>query len=285
MEESFARIPVIFVTALPDSVIDYPSVVSTRSRDKGTYESDLQQFKEICDTGLTRIMGGRGVIEKNLSKVFLESLLPQRGKWISYGKEDSARAEKALLRHTLNHLSQLLEEGEDSFFPEEVYLYPPLSDRITTGSIVTLEDQWFVIISPACDLVIRRNGRFKTDRILLVETEEEDVVLRTALDGISKKDKRKSKLNEVLNNNFTDYYHWLPETRSWGGRFLNFRRLKIIDDEKFREEFEIPEIQISPSFVKDIVARFSSFYARQGQPDIESNDIISRILTQLATTQ
>ena len=29
------------------------------------------------------------------------------------------------------------------------------------------------------------------------------------------------------------------------------------------------KIQISPSFVKDIVARFSSYYARQGQPNID----------------
>ena len=283
--ESFARIPVIFVTAFPDSVTDHPSVISTRSRDQGTYESDLQQFKEICDTGLTRIMGGRGVIEKNLSKVFLKSLLPQKGKWVSYGKEDSVRTEKALLRHTLNHLSQLLEEGGDSFLPEEVYLYPLLSERITTGNIVRRNEQWFVILSPACDLVIRRNGKFKTDRILLVETEEEDDVVRTVLASIPKMGSKKSKLNEVLKNNHTDYYHWLPESGFWGGRFLNFRRLKVLDEDKFREEFEIFEAQISPSFVKDIVARFSSFYARQGQPEIERKDIIDRIVAQLANTQ
>ena len=282
--ESFARIPVIFVTAFPDSVTDHPSVISTRSRDQGTYESDLQQFKEICDTGLTRIMGGRGVIEKNLSKVFLESLLPQKGKWISYGKEDSTRTERALLRHTLNHLSHLLEESEDSFFPEEAYLYPLLSDRITTGSIVSRNDQWFVILSPACDLVVRGNGKFKTDRILLVETEKEVDVVQIALADITRMSRKKRRLHEVFNNNFTDYYHWLPESGLFGGRFLNFRRLKNMDEDKFREEFEGPEIQISPSFVKDIVSRFSSFYARQGQPDIESKNAVERILVQSAST-
>ena len=283
--ESFTRIPVIFVTAFPDSVTDHPSVISTRSRDRGTYESDLQLFKEICDTGLTRIMGGRGNIEKSLSTVFLENLLPRVETWVSYGKEDSARTERALLRHTLNHLTQLLEEGEDHFFPEEVYLFPPLSEKFTTGSMVKMNDQWIVILSPACDLVVRNNGNFKTDRILLVETEKENMVVHKALKKITKRGSKKRKLQEVFNNNFTDYYHWLPETTFLDGRFLNFRRLKNMEQDKFQEKFCKPEIQISPSFVKDIVARFSSFYARQGQPDIESKEIIDRILAQSASTQ
>ena len=272
--ESLTRIPVIFVTAFPDSVTENPSVISTRSRDQGTYESDLQLFQEICDTGLTRIMGGRGVIEKNLSKVFLENLLPQMETWVSYGKEDSERTEKAFLRHTLNHLSQLLEEGGDSFFPEEVYLYPPLSDRITTGSIVNLEDKWFVILSPACDLVPRNGRGFKTDRILLVEIEDKRHITKS---------KRKGEFKKILNNNHTLYFHWLPETKFFEGGFLNFRKLKTLDATDLSEVK--PRIQISPSFVKDIVARFSSFYARQGQPEIECDETIERILTETVTTQ
>ena len=222
---------------------------------------------------------------ESLSKVFLKNLLPHMEIWESYGKEDPKRTEKALLRHTLNHLSHLLEEGGDSFFPEEVYLYPLLSDRITTGSMVRRNDQWFVVLSPACDLVVRKNGRFKTDRILLVETESEADVVQAALDGISKTRGKKRKLRDVFNNNYTDYYHWLPETSFLGGRFLNFRRLKNVSEDKLCKEFEGPEIQISPSFVKDIVARFSSFYARQGQPDIESKEVIDRISAQSASTQ
>ena len=278
--ESLVRIPIVFVTAFPDSVSHHPSVIKTRSRDQGTYESDLQLFREIFDTGLTRIMGGRGEIEKKLSTVFLENLLPLAGTWVSYGKKDPARTEKALLRHTLDHLTQLLEEDGEDFFPEELYLFPPLPERFTTGSMVRINDQWLVVLSPACDLVPRSDGKFKTDRILLVETEEENVVLRKALGNITKKKSKKRKLNEVLKNNYTDYYHWLPKTCFFDGRFLNFRRLMNLKQDKFRKKFCKPEIQISPSFVKDIVARFSTFYARQGQPEIERKDVIERYLAE-----
>lgn len=133
----------------------------------GHYEL-LDRFWEIYNTGLTRIMGGRGLIEQRLSKVFLENLQPQIKTWVSYGEENSERTHNALLRYTLNHLLQLLEEDEEHCFPEEFYLYPSVLDRITTGSIVKTDDQWFVVLSPACDLVPRgENGVLNTDRLLL----------------------------------------------------------------------------------------------------------------------
>ena len=226
-------------------------------------------------------MGGRGIIEENLSKVFLKNLLPQIDTWISYGEIDPERTEKALLRYTLNHLFQLLEEDGERCFPEEFYLYPPVSEEITTGSIVKEEtsDQSCVVLSPACDLVIRRNGEFKTDRILLVEIESKDNVVNTALDGITRTRSQENKLRDVSNNNYTDYYHWLPEAYSFEGGFLNFRKLRTLDKTKFNEKFGKPTIQISPSFAKDIVSRFSSFYARQGQPDIDSEDFINNYTT------
>lgn len=279
--DPFTRIPIIFVTGYStDSVVDHPSIIKTYSRGEEEYESDLLLLHEIFNTGLTRIMGGRGIIEKTLSEVFLNNLLPQRETWISYGKENSERTEKALLRYALNHLLQLLEEDEERCFPEEVYLYPPLWTQITTGSIVKerTNGQQFVVLSPACDLVLRKNGDFKTDRILLVEIERENDIVSKALEGMTKKRKKKDKLQAVFGNNHTVYYHWLPKTRTsfFDGGFLNFRKLQVLSKDEFSERFGKPLIQISPPFVKDIVARFSSFYARQGQPDVENQDSITR---------
>ena len=269
--DSFTRIPIIFVTAFPEDVVDHPSIIYTRRRSDGIYTSDLLLFQEIYNTGLTRIMGGRRLIEQRLSEVFLRNLLPQIDTWISYGKENSERTEKALLRYTLNHLLQLLEEDEELCFPEEVYIFPSMLDRLTTGSIVTADDQWFVVLSPACDLVPRgENGVGNTDYILLVEIESVDKVLAGR--------KSKGRVRELCTNK-RDYYHWLPETDFFEGGILNFRKLKTLNEDNFEEKFGKPTIQISPSFVKDIVSRFSSYYARQGQPDIDSEDFVIRYTT------
>ena len=282
--ESFLRIPTAIFTGNPgnwdDSLNGKIMLIDDKVFIKGETEYDelLHRFRDIYNTGLTRIMGGRGEIEKNLSQVFLNNLRPHLQTWISYGKEDSERTEKALLRYALNHLFQLLEEDEERCFPEEVYLYPPLWTQITTGSIVKerTNGQQFVVLSPACDLVLRRNGDFKTDRILLVEIEREDDIVSKALEGIRKKGKKRDKLRTVFGNNYTVYYHWLPKTSFFDGGFLNFRKLQTLNKDEFSEKFGKPSIQISPPFVKDIVARFSSFYARQGQPEVESQDSITR---------
>lgn len=283
--ETFTRVPVIFVTAFVDLVENHPSIIHKHARGNESYESDLNMLKRISDTGLTRIMGGRGIIEKTLSQVFLENLLPQKDKWMAYGEQDSPRTEKALLRHALNHLLQLLDDDEDKSFPEEMYLYPPLSEGIRTGSIVKKNETWFAVMNPACDLVIRGNGNYKTDRILLVEIEKEDDVVGLALQGITKADKKKNKLRMVFGNNYTDYYHWLPKTDFFSGGFLNFRKLSTITKDESDKEFQAPEIQISPSFVKDVVARFSAYYARQGQPDIDFEHFINPPAVQTGNSQ
>ena len=109
-------------------------------------------------------------------------------------------------------MHQQLEDQNEKHFPEEFYLSPPATDKIITGSIVNANDQWYVVLSPACDLVIRKNGKTKTDRILFVEVEYKDDIVNKSLNNITKKDKKKSKLQDVFNNNYTDYYHWLPKT-------------------------------------------------------------------------
>ena len=280
--DAFTKIPIIFVTAYTDSVIDHPSVIRKRRREVGTYHEDLLLFQQIREIGLTYIIGGRGLIEQQLRDVFLNNILPQIKTWISYGETyketDPKRTEKALLRYTLNHLYQLLEEDDENYFPEEFYLHPTVTDKITTGNIVeeTKTNRLFVVLSPACDLVIRKDGEFKTDRILLVEIESENNVVNDALDGIRKKDSKKNKLRDVFHNNYTDYYHWLPGTDFFDGGIINFRKLTTFEIDDFDEKFGKPTIQISPFFIKDIISRFSSYYARQGQPEIDNNTFIDR---------
>ena len=122
-------------------------------------------------------MGGRGIIEDALNSVFKNNLVPERyrRKWEEYGQEDSSRTEKALLRHALSHLLHFLDGDDDVLFPEEVYICPPHSVDIQTGSIVRrkADDACFIILNPSCDLVVRKStGRFKATRILLVEVED-----------------------------------------------------------------------------------------------------------------
>lgn len=81
----------------------------------------------------------------------------------------------------------------------------------------------------------------------------------------------------------TDTY--VSKANAGEGGVLNFRRLKTLTRDEFGGNFEKPSIQISPFFVKGIVARFSSFYARQGQPDIDSTDFVTHRTAPQGETQ
>ena len=274
---SFTRIPIIFVTGFAHLVNDHPAIIKKRARASETYESDLILFQQISNTGITRIMGGRGIIEKTLNQVFLKNLLPQRDTWINYGKDNSSRTEKALLRHTLNHLLQILDDDVENCFPEEVYLHPPISDEFRTGSLVKKKKskQWFAILNPACDITVREDGSRNTDRILVVGIDSITELFPWSNDT-DLSNSQKGQLKRAFGNNKSAYYHWLPKTNFFEGGFLNFRKLSSLEIEHFEEKFHLPpQIQISPPFVKDIVARFSSYYARQGQPNIDSDKFMN----------
>ena len=144
---SHFRILVFILTGTPDNTNrDLPHIEIFKKGDPGSGYADLlDRFWGIYESGLTRIMGGRGQIENNLIKIFHYHLIPQIDIWIEYGKTDSLRTEKALLRHTLNHLLQLLDDDEDRCYPEEVYLKPPLTNEIRTGSLVEKKRQWHMV--------------------------------------------------------------------------------------------------------------------------------------------
>ena len=286
--ESYFRIPVAILTGTPDAAdsdLAYIGVFKKGEAGAG-YADLLDRFWGIHNTGLTRIMGGRGIIEETLNEVFRKNLLPQSAKWVAYGNTDSSRTEKALLRHALNHLLQLLDDEGDRCFPEEVYLTPPLTDKIRTGSIVKEEnsEQRFVVMNPACDLVIRDNGGCNTDRILIVEIDPQASLFpghpATGLNNSQKKD-----LEKAFKNNKSAYYHWLPKTDFFEGGFLNFRKLSSLSSDDFSARFETPAVQISPPFVKDMVARFSAYYARQGQPDIDFEHFMNPPAVQTGISQ
>ena len=292
IEGSFFRIPIFIFTAKPSDVDESIEGVEVYTKgDIGYYEL-LDRFWDIYETGLTHIMGGRGEMERVLSEVFKKNIFPKMDKWIEHSEKDGQdKTERALMRYTLSHLYHLLDDGQECFFPEEFYLHPPMLGGITTGSIVkeNASNQSFVVLSPACDLVIR-NGQINTERILFVAVEKEaDIVDKACnrLKKITNDEKREEEKNDILQklsgNNRAFYYHWLPPVKfkisegghlDFEGGFLNFRKLEALPLKKFRARFKDPSIQISPPFVKDIVSRFSSYYARQGQPDIDNKAFI-----------
>ena len=258
------RVPVAVLTGTPDDADDDPPVIRVFTKGEHEFDEVLDCLWQPYSIGLTRIMGGRGLLEERLNRVFLTNLLPTLDTWIRYGRLDPKRTERALLRYALGHLVAGLDGDETPCYPEEVYLAPPLDNVLTTGSLVMRKGDGgcLVVMTPACDLVLR-DGKPNTDTIILAEVVPEEAVY-AALNA--KADRRR----RLKRNNDKFYYHWLPNSQVAVGGYLDFRRIQTVPLDRFECEFEPLEARIAPGFVKDIVSRFSAFYARQGQPVIDA---------------
>lgn len=258
------RIPVVILTGTPDDAPDDPPVIAVFTKGTHGFTQVLDRIWLPYEVGLTEIMGGRGLIEEQLNTIFLKNLLPTLDAWVNYGKDDPKRTKKALLRYALGHLMTSM-EGDEKHYPEEFYLAPPLTDNLTTGSFVSKGEIRYIVMTPACDLVIRKDGKPKVDSVVLAEVIQEEDVYST-LTGNSKQNK-----NNLLKNNYKLCFHRLPKTEKVDGGYLDFRRLKTVPlcNNELECGFERLELQIAPSFLKDVVSRFSVFYARQGQPEVD----------------
>lgn len=267
------RIPVAILTGTPDAAeLPYNFLGVFKKGDKeASYEQILVMFSEIHSTGITNILGGKGIIEQSLDQVFRDNLLPMLDKWKAYGKDDSVRAEKGLLRYTLSHLVHLLEEDDEKCFPEEMYITPPPTENVVTGSVVTqlnAEEARLIVLNPSCDLVIRHDGSPKTDSVLLVEIDQYPDVVPDYVAGIDSKSKA-GKVRSAFANKANQHHHWLPSVGEFQGGFVNFRKVRSVPFDEFTKNFSLDRVRVAAPFVKDILARFSAYYSRQGQPDID----------------
>jgi hypothetical protein len=279
------RIPVMIWTGTPENIDQSINVVTIFIKGEVQYDTILDNLFDIYQTGLTKIFGWRGHLEETMNSVFWKNILPTIEIWKTYsvrGKD----AEKALLRYTVSHIIEALDNESEFYFLEEMYIFPPLSKYIKTGSIIKKKgsEEYCVVLNPACDLILY-DGRPKTDRILvcliekvniglmanaqkdiklqILETDDEEVRTRKE----NKINKAKNTISQLQGNKHCLYYHYLPNTSFFPGGFINFRKIETFTQEDFNQKFERPSVQISSAFIKDIISRFSSFYARQGQPN------------------
>ncbi|MEW5870798.1 MAG: hypothetical protein AB1894_16105 [Chloroflexota bacterium] len=170
------RIPVAVFTGTPENVARR-EFVEVFKKGEIQYDVILDGLFEIYQTGLTKILGGRGDLEVAINKIFWQNILPTIKTWRIYCLQGK-QTEKALLRYLVNHMIEMLDNEYELYFPEEMYIAPPISSEIKTGSIVMKKgtEQYFIVLSPACDLAIH-NGIPKTDRIMVCAIESLDMSL------------------------------------------------------------------------------------------------------------
>jgi hypothetical protein len=230
----------------------------------------FQDVINIYKTGLTRVIGKKGMIEKYIDNIFWNHLSKNIPYWVN--KSNDVDTEKYLLRYTLSHLQEYLDltdtqDGFDRYLDIECYIYPSVKVNLFTGDIIHYNDKPYIILSPSCDLAQR-----KAKLISLAEIEDIEMQLvrdykhKISTGTEDQKQTASIELARLYRNSLSSKYHFLPSTPFFRGGFVNFQKLISVRANDIDNQVRL--LSVSSNFTKDITSRFSQYYARQGQPDI-----------------
>jgi len=289
--KSNLRFPVFVLTGYPgdlDEDLKKENVFYKvyRQTEKETIEV-LHEISSIYKTGITNIMGRKGIIDSTLQKVFWENFSESMEYWKTE-IEDENKIEKVLSRHILAHLSEslkLTEEGEfEKCHPAEVYIMPPIKKDFFTGDIMENKDsrEFFLILTPACDMELRKRKDGEdlyrnADKIILAKLIEFNQIAEVSDYIETHSNTKKKEVERYIKNTKKERYYYLP---SFGSRIAGF----LIDFQDINqispEEIDIYTrvASVDEPFLKDIIARFTSYYARQGSPDFDLDTILKKLL-------
>lgn len=218
-----------------------------------------------------------GYLEHKINDFYWNNLQETIDSWNEIAISNSEEIDKILSRHTVANLKeQFYVDGNighfDKFHPAEMYIIPRIKQHYHTGDILLKDGRSHIIINPACDIV----NQINLDYYILIEIVkfndlpllEEKIKsgIDVSLEFYDKLNKKGKNCYDDCKSNKKDRFHYLPAFNILCEGIIDFQRIKKVEKDNI-EEYK-PIASISSIFLKDIIARFSAYYARQGQPNL-----------------
>ena len=263
------RIPIIVYSGSISQIDDIVENALLKKRLRTDQLTGIfQEIIGIYNTGLTRLLRSGGEIDKKLTTIFWDNLSRDLETWIQHNNPDT------LLRYIFSHFLEHLEidaKGDfEEYHPSEIYIKPPIKKNMHTGDLIRYNKENYIVLSPACDMAIQdEKGTKKADFIILVEATNFDYKTLCTRKG---KLERGVIENYVKNKNYR--YHYLPSFEKNDGFLIDFQKIISLPN----SDNKLDRLAtISSPFLKDIIARFSSYYSRQGQPTFNQDLIVDEL--------
>ncbi len=270
------RIPIIIYSGSISQIDDIEETVLLKKKLRTDSLNDiLNEIIEIYKTGITRMLRPSGEIDQILTDIFWNNLSGDLSMWIEHNNP------KTLLRYVFTHFQEYMEIDTNGNFeeyhPAEIYLSPPIKSHVHTGDLLKFNDEYYFVLTPACDIIF--NYKFdskgteipfrKADHMVVAQAKDFDF---NSLCADKNGNVNKGKIKDFVTNQLFRY-HYLPSFRGNDGFIIDFQELSTI---QFDDAINI-EATISSVFTKDIISRFSLYFARQGQPTFSQNQIVNEL--------
>ena len=277
------RIPIIVISGEPEKLSDIHKnnkMIKLITRGDETYSNQIifaTLIPKLLNSKTLQYFSRNGYLEHKINDFYWNNLQKTIESWDKIAIEHTDDIDKILSRHTVASLNeQLYVNGNvghfDKFHPAEMYIIPRIIQHYHTGDILEKEGLLYTILSPACDIVNQVNLDFyilvkivSFDELPLLEEKIKEGV-DVKLDFYDKLNKKGRSCYDDCKSNKKDRFHYLPNFNIIKEGLIDFQRIKKVEKENIKEY--TPIASISSIFLKDIIARFSAYYARQGQPNL-----------------
>ena len=279
------RFPTFVVTGTPQNLSpeldSRTAIFEVYERDTVDLDVLFNKFKNVKGTGILNLLNRNGKIKDLIQNIFWNHISTSLDNWTKDSKRSSKEKEDSLLRYTILHMLEYLDEND--VHPSEFYITRPVKKNLSTGDLVLLNGVRYVVLTPACDFVVRPKGDRNVRNAFLLKIIELNDHFSTLEESIKKRalsNSLEDKLKKIISNN-KPYYHFIPKHDSINAGIIDFQDKLSIPIEEIEGGIKNEEIDrfatITLPFLKDLIERYSSYYARQGSPDFDMSEVINSL--------
>lgn len=273
------RVPIYIVSGTPKEYELIPQLegkkflLNVLSRDEKSLYEIFEELTKLYNTGLTKILNRNGILDKIMDEIFLKYSENLINELLNHAKIDDNEKEKIISRFCAGIINEKLKHISPKYHPCEIYYTPPIKQDITTGDILVAKEgsnSKKIILTPACDLEKRANGKRKVSTVLvanLENIEEVSSLMKDENPDLGNQDD--TTLIEKIRNGkqqLKNYYFKLP-IDNLESYYINFSKLSCLDINEVENNYT-RESSISETFLKEIIFNFSKHYGRQGIPEL-----------------
>jgi hypothetical protein len=300
-------IPVVFFTGLPEYVRPLESnIVRVVGKASGGYDGLFTEIQNIINSGFISLKNEMSSVVKEGVRAFFWNFVQPNQKMVTQLLSDDVSLKYLLLRrlgrtfaleltrNAVNEANFNKEKGH----PMEYYIYPPVDGEYETGDIVKNKKsgEISIILTPSCDLVDRKKGGRKAEKILLVHTTllsasvefKSMIEMKNKQDDFIKEKKEISKADVGQLKNAADKvkdlmgpanerYFFLPPTPFLEPFLIDFQKKETINYEQLDADFECITSLDDP-MSQAVIAKYMRYYSRVGYRDLDTDYVLSKLI-------
>lgn len=286
------QFPIIVVSANISSIsVDdtkIPPHLEKLDRRTGVHSDAFQHFEKIKDLLEISPLFPEAIGEINSE--FHKSFWEMWGHWHKinsrFNLQNRKKTKTFLKRYVCSHLIEKWKA--DDLFNEmhhtEFYTYPPSKDRIHTGDILELENEFWIVMTAPCDL---SNSDYLDNLTLLkcqqIELHQYDDVVKPFKENLD--ERKKEKQRNVVKRYFTDppvSKHYLPPWTKTGNPvnvlFKDIKTIPFSGDHSGKLKSN-RKATLSFHFLPYLLQRYGTYVSRIGQYEISTDDYIDYLIS------